>query len=204
MWDGPAGDLAQYTGAPSTASGVSFLYYNGHGDLAATANLSGTRTDAFSYDPFGAAKQTLPANSASERWTGRWDKKHDSTSQLIEMGARPYDPQLGRFLSVDPIDGGSCNIYDYACQDPINTYELTGTKIDPNRGRNCKSIVMKSCKVRKRRPMLQLQPPPRVHPPNAHAPNETEARPGSNRGNLYRDAKNVYDAGRAGAACVGL
>jgi hypothetical protein len=45
------------------------------------------------------------------------------------MGARPYDPTLGRFLAVDPIDGGSLNSYDYAGQDPINGYDLSGTML---------------------------------------------------------------------------
>jgi hypothetical protein len=43
------------------------------------------------------------------------------------MGIRPYDPALGRFIAVDPIEGGSLNTYDYASQDPINNYDLTGT-----------------------------------------------------------------------------
>ena len=43
------------------------------------------------------------------------------------MGARPYDPNLGRFLAVDPIHGGSLNNYDYAGQDPIDNYDLSGT-----------------------------------------------------------------------------
>jgi len=34
------------------------------------------------------------------------------------MGARLYQPQIGRFLQVDPVFGGSCNSYDYVCQDP--------------------------------------------------------------------------------------
>jgi hypothetical protein len=42
------------------------------------------------------------------------------------MGARPYDPGLGRFVTTDPIDGGSFNAYDYAGQDPINVYDLNG------------------------------------------------------------------------------
>ena len=45
------------------------------------------------------------------------------------MGARPYDPTTGRFLAVDPIDGGSLNNYDYAGQDPINCYDLSGSFI---------------------------------------------------------------------------
>jgi hypothetical protein len=42
------------------------------------------------------------------------------------MGARPYDPALGRFLEVDPVPGGSLNNYDYAGQDPVNGYDLDG------------------------------------------------------------------------------
>ena len=42
------------------------------------------------------------------------------------MGARPYDPSIGRFYAVDPIDGGSLNNYDYADQDPVNNYDLLG------------------------------------------------------------------------------
>jgi hypothetical protein len=33
----------------------------------------------------------------------------------------------GVFLQTDPIPGGSANNYDYANQDPINNYDLSGT-----------------------------------------------------------------------------
>lgn len=124
--DGPAGDLAHYSGPPTTGTAVSFVYYSGHGDVAAFADSSGSRTSAWTYDPFGRPNQTLAANKILERFTGRWDKKHDTTSNLIEMGARPYDPAVGRFLATDPVAGGSCNSYDYSCHDPINAYDLDG------------------------------------------------------------------------------
>jgi hypothetical protein len=42
------------------------------------------------------------------------------------MGARQYDPYLGRFIETDPVEGGSCNDYDYVCMNPMNGSDLDG------------------------------------------------------------------------------
>lgn len=44
------------------------------------------------------------------------------------MGARIYIPILGRFLQVDPIEGGTDNNYVYAT-DPVNEFDLSGEGI---------------------------------------------------------------------------
>ncbi|WP_261570662.1 RHS repeat-associated core domain-containing protein [Frankia gtarii] len=61
-------------------------------------------------------------------WLGAKQRSRDTLSGLTLMGVRLYDPNLGRFLQTDPEPGGSDNAYayDYAHQDPYNTFDLDG------------------------------------------------------------------------------
>jgi RHS repeat-associated protein len=56
-----------------------------------------------------------------------WHSKAQDPTGLIWMGARYYDPQVGRFISPDPI-GYPINIdlYAYADGDPINNFDPDG------------------------------------------------------------------------------
>lgn len=52
---------------------------------------------------------------------------YDRDTGLVHLGAREYDPQVGRWISKDPIlfQGGDTNLYNYVLNDPVNF-------IDPN------------------------------------------------------------------------
>jgi RHS repeat-associated protein len=60
-------------------------------------------------------------------WLGGKSRRTELSSGVIQMGARSYVPQMGRFLTTDPVPGGSANPYDYANADPVNGLDLEGT-----------------------------------------------------------------------------
>jgi RHS repeat-associated protein len=124
--DGPNGQLACSTGADGT---VELQLANLHGDIVATATPNGTAPAAyFESTEFGLPRDTNTANPRYA-WLGAHQRDSANTSGgLVLMGVRLYDPTTGRFLSMDPEPGGSCNDYDYACGDPINRFDLDGKR----------------------------------------------------------------------------
>ncbi len=115
------------------SSGNVWSYPNWHGDHVATANQAGAKQGGTaSYDPFGNLTSGTPVDNGAGAldygWHGQAQRPLDTTAGLtptIEMGARQYLPQLGRFIEQDPIEGGVDNDYTYVT-DPINGSDLNG------------------------------------------------------------------------------
>ncbi|AXX30145.1 MSHA biogenesis protein MshQ [Actinosynnema pretiosum subsp. pretiosum] len=120
--------------------GTTYDHPSVRGDLVLTTDAKGEQVGELPfYSPFGeplkpngtpdadAVPDNLP-DGVDYGWLGQHQRpyEHAGALSLVQMGARPYSPLLGRFLSIDPVDGGSANDYDYANGDPVNQLDLDG------------------------------------------------------------------------------
>jgi RHS repeat-associated protein len=81
-------------------------------------------SDVYAYQPFGVMDRNDQNVPNSLRWKGL---QYDAESGLYYVRARYYAPDLGRFVSEDPIglDGG-INQYRFAGNDPVNYSDPSG------------------------------------------------------------------------------
>ncbi len=130
----------------SKTNHTEYLYFPGTPVLLAIR-----RNDRIFYAHFGHRYETLclTASDGSVVWQAEYDafgnasivmgddihqpfrlcgQYHDAETGLHYSAARYYDPQLGRYLSLDPLfrEGGGENFYVYCNQDPVNHIDPTG------------------------------------------------------------------------------
>ena len=116
------------TVAQRTAAGVQYLENDDQGTqtLAVTAvSLQATKRRL---DPFGNNRDAQSVAWPNDR--GFVGGLQDSTTGLLRLGARDYDPATGRFVSVDPLlnptDPQHLNPYAYSENDPTSSSDPTG------------------------------------------------------------------------------
>jgi RHS repeat-associated protein len=122
---GLAGELVA---VQESTGNTTFKLTDLHGDVVASASSSPTATKLQATYRFTEFGEPVSGNAGRFGWLGETSRRTELSSGVIQMGARSYIPQLGRFLTSDPTTGGSANAYDYANQDPVNSFDYDGSK----------------------------------------------------------------------------
>ncbi|WP_406316751.1 polymorphic toxin-type HINT domain-containing protein [Streptosporangium sp. NBC_01639] len=127
--------------ATRTNQGVTWLGADHHGSADASIDDTDTQTATRRrFTPFGQQRGTPPPHWPGQR--GYVGGIIDEATALTHLGAREYDAETGRFISVDPVfdatDPQSWNGYAYADNRPITGSDPTGLMFDtPPCGWSC-------------------------------------------------------------------
>ena len=113
------------------ASNPIYLAPDAHGTSSIYINSTSYGAVRRTLDPYGAPIGTQPA---WPDYHGFLDKPADSATGLTDVGAREYDPVLGRFLAVDPVldpeNPLQDNGYSYGWNNPVSHTDPTGLHTD--------------------------------------------------------------------------
>ena len=107
--------------------GVWTNYTYAHDSLQSVVGLSGhegATIQTTQYGPFGNEIDGAGASCSVLGYTGR---ERDAETRLYYYRARYYDPELGRFITEDPLGfSAGINFYTYVDNNPINLNDPTG------------------------------------------------------------------------------
>ncbi len=121
--------LAMLVANTAIADTVTYFHNDISGSPLAATDASGNLLWKENYKPYGEKlNQAAPSGSNKIGFHG---KAFDDDTGLSYMGARYYDPMLGRFMGVDPVDFQedslhSFNRYTYANNNPYKYVDPDG------------------------------------------------------------------------------
>ena len=127
-YDGAGNLLAHYdhalgllsrTDAGGKAAGYTF---DAIGNVQEVVSAAGAFVNRYAYTPFGKTFCRVESIPNPLQFLGQFGVRADTTGQIFARN-RYYNPQTGRFESIEPLGilGGNANYYTYAFNNP-NTY----------------------------------------------------------------------------------
>jgi len=111
-------------------SGTAYSYlYDANGNVTQVVkSTDGSVAAHYEYDPYGNLTSSHGEYAAGNPF--RFSTKYkDNETGLVYYGFRDYDPELGRWVSRDPIEEqGGLSLYSFISQNPINSIDYLGLK----------------------------------------------------------------------------
>jgi len=101
-----------------------YYHYDGNGNVTSVTDGDGKEVAIYEYDCFGNVLTEAASLSNDFKFS---TKQADKRGQLIDFGARWYDPEVGRWTQRDPLGvAGGLNLYGYCNGNPLNLIDPWG------------------------------------------------------------------------------
>jgi RHS repeat-associated protein len=104
-------------------STVSYLHTDQQGSVRLITSATGATIGTYTYTAYGAISSHTGTATSALQYDSQFT---DSTSGLIYLRARYYNPATGQFLTVDPAAQITEAPYAYAVDDPLNASDNSG------------------------------------------------------------------------------
>ncbi|MEU0860494.1 RHS repeat-associated core domain-containing protein [Streptomyces griseofuscus] len=124
------------TGAPVAVwsslkgGGRKYLFNDSHGTAALSMDVTTQQVARQQYTPYGQLRSSSNATAWPDPTHSYLGAPQDTTTGYTDVGARKYDPTLGRFISVDPAFEAASpqelGGYTYAADNPVASSDPTG------------------------------------------------------------------------------
>ena len=107
-----------------------YYHYDSRGSTIALTDSNQNQTDAYAYDSFGSVVNSTGSTLNPFKYVGGLGVM-DEGNGLKYIRARYYSPELGRFITKDPLtgkdgDSQSLNRYVYAFNNPVRLVDVSG------------------------------------------------------------------------------
>ncbi len=131
--------LARVDGAIGDSSAKVYFYHTDQvGSIKAITDQGGKVVFNADYFAFGT-KYT--SNGDFDETHGFTGKEYDNDTGLYYFNGRWYDPDLGRFISEDPVmDPNNPNLYSYCANNPLSNIDPTGYDFASTMSSICSAI----------------------------------------------------------------
>ena len=137
-----AGGVAGLLMVNAGSGGIHFPAYDLNGNVMGLVKAAnGTISTRYEYGPFGEVFCSV-GELAGENPFQFSTKYTDFETDLVYYGYRYYSPDIGRWISRDPIEEqGGFNLYAFVNNDPVNHWDMLGLECTVKKNAQREEII---------------------------------------------------------------
>ncbi|MFE7854099.1 polymorphic toxin-type HINT domain-containing protein [Streptomyces sp. NPDC057403] len=113
-----------------SGGGLKYLFNDPHGTATLSMDTTTQQVARQQYTPYGQPRASANSTTWPDPTHSYLGAPQDSSTGYTDVGARKYDPSLGRFISVDPIleatSPQQLGGYTYAADNPVTSADPSG------------------------------------------------------------------------------